>query len=484
MNDIKRREKILTGNLFTAVLMICMPLALYQLLNSFYNLFDQVICAQISTTAQNAVSSISQIKLTISAFGGGLAAGGGVIVSRYFGAGRIKDARHSGSNLLLLSLLLSAIVLGIFIPLAYPIMSLAQIAPESIEIGINFFRLQMVELIFITINSVYIGLLKAKGNSKIILYLNLASMIVKLGLTSLFILGIKLNDITFVELANIVAQLFITVVGSILMFSKNNLIRLSLKMFKLKKIYVLPILKLSIPIFLGKFVMNLGKVIVNAICGYYWNTVTDGLIVGTLGVSNNISGLINSPTNSFEEGTSSIVSQNIGNGNLKRALMAFVHSFLISLVISIVGYLLLRFVLIEDIVKLFTSADNKSDTYKQMVVEIFKYDSLSILSLGINATVLGLLYGFGQTGLSTILNLSRIGSRIIFLVSIHSIMPDLAPTTCAGLSMAISNATILLLSLIFLMIFLIRVHKHGYKGLRFGDNNTGIKELDLDKNIE
>lgn len=468
-DDIARRKKLLTGNLFQTVLVICMPLALYQLFNSVHNLIDQIICASISTTAQNAVSSIGQIKLTISAFGAGLAAGGGVIVARYYGAGKIKDARRSASVLLLLSIILSGIILAIFVPLAKYIMQIAQVAPESIEIGVNYFRLQMVELIFITINAVYIGLLKAKGDSNVVLYLNIASMLVKLGLTALFVYAIELKDIVFVELASIAAQLGITILGSILMFNKNNLIRLSFKLMKLQKKYVLPILKLSIPIFLGKFVMNLGKVVVNGICGGYWNAVTDGLIVGTLGVSNNICGLITSPTNSFEEGGSSIVSQNLGNGNMKRSIRSFYYSLLISAFISIVGFVMLRFVFKENIINLFTSSDSKSEYYKQMVSEIFNYDSLSIIALGINAPVLGLLYGFGQTGLSTILNLSRIGSRIVFLVSIHSINPELSPTLCAGLSMAISNTVILLLSVLFLVIFLLKIKKHGYKGLHLSD---------------
>ena len=479
--DVRRREKILTGNLFQIVLMICMPLALYQLFNSLHNLIDQIICAQISTTAQNAVSSISQIKSTISAFGGGLAAGGGVIVARYFGGGYIKDARNASSNLVLLALILSGIILAIFIPLAKQIMEIAQIAPQSIEIGLGYFRLQMGELIFITLNSVFIGLLKAKGESNIILFLNLGSMLIKLGLTVLFIFGFNLKDIIYVELSSIAAQVGITIFSLVLMFKKDNLLRLSFKMMKLNKKYVLPILKLSLPIFLGKFVMNLGKVVVNGICGGYWNAATDGLIVGTLGVSNNICGLITSPTNSFEEGGSSIVSQNLGNGNMKRALRSFIYSFLVSATISLIGYTLLRFIFMDNIINLFTSADDKSATYKQMVAEIFRFDSLSIIALGINAPVLGLLYGFGQTGLSTILNLSRIGSRIIFLVTIHSIRPDLSPTLCAGLSMAISNTIILILSVVFLIIFLVKISKRGYKGMHFSDPEPkGIKELTME----
>ena len=475
--DVKRREMILKGDLMKTIIAICFPLALYQFFNSCYTLLDQIICAQISTTAQNAVSSISQIKNAISAFGAGLAAGGGVLVSRYYGAGDLKHAKAASSNLFFMSILLSGLLCLILIPLAVPIMRLCQIAEGSIAIGKGYFRLQLLELAFVALNNVFIGLEKAKGNSKIILKLNLLVLFVKLAFTCLFLFGFNLKDIIYVELSTIIAQLTLTVIGLVFMFGNSNIIKLSIKMMLLKKEYAVKILKLSIPIFLGKFVMSMGKVAVNGICGKYWNEVTDGLIVGTLGVSNNMSGLITSPTNSFEEGESSIVSQNLGNKNLKRAVRAFIKTLILATIISLLGYVLMRFVFINQLVELFTSADEKSELYKQMVKEIFVWDSLSIPALGINSAVLGLLYGFGKTGLSTVLNLSRIGSRIIFLISIHAINPSLNPTLCAGLSMGISNCVILFLSIVFLVIFLVGLKKKGYQGMYLSDPEPDVSEL-------
>ncbi len=475
--DVKRREMILKGNLYKTILIICMPLALYSFFNSCYTLLDQIICAKISTTAQNAVSSISQIKNAISAFGAGLAAGGGVLVSRYYGGGEVQHARHASSNLFLLSIILSVILCIILIPLAVPIMKLCQIADESIAIGKWYFRLQLLELAFVSLNNVFIGLEKAKGNSKIIFKLNILVLLIKLGFTCLFIFGCNLKDIIYVELATIIGQFTLTSIGIYCLFRKKNIIRLSLKMLRPVKEYVIPILRLSIPIFLGKFVMSLGKVVVNGICGKYWNVATDGLIVGTLGVSNNICGVVTGPANCFEEGESSIVSQNLGNKNLKRAVKVFFRTLLIVSILSFGGYLLMRFALINQLVDLFTSSDEKSDIYKQMVKEIFVWDSLSIPALGINAAVLGLLYGFGKTGLSTVLNLSRIGSRIIILISLHAINPNLSPTLCAGLSMGISNCVILLLSLVFFLIFMIGLKKKGYKGMKLSDPEPEVSEL-------
>ena len=477
----KRRRMILSGNLAKTLIVIILPLAVYQFFNSTYTLLDHIICAQISTTAQNAVSSISQIKSTISAFGGGLAAGGAVIVSRYFGGGDVSNARHASSNLFMMAIIMSGLLCLFFIPLAKPIMQLCQIAPQSIEIGVGYFRLQLLELAFVSINSVFIGLEKSKGNSKIIMVLNLAVLVLKLGLTCLFVFGFKFQDIIYVELSTIIAQGALTIIALFILFGKKNILRLSLKMIIPEKKYVLPILKLSIPIFLGKFVMSLGKVTVNAICGGYWNEVTDGLIVGTLGVSNNICGMITSPTNSFEEGGSTIVSQNLGNKNMRRAIKSFIYSLIGVTVISMIGYILMRFVFIDQLVNLFASSDEKSAEYVVMVKEIFVWDSLSIPTLGVTAAVLGLLYGFGQTGLSTILNLSRIGSRIIFLIVIHSINPELSPTLCAGLSMGISNTIILIVSVMFLIIFLLRVRKKGYMGMHMTDPEPEVSALRFDE---
>ena len=230
--------------------------------------------------------------------------------------------------------------------------------------------------------------------------------------------------------------------------------------------------------------MSLGKVIVNSMCGHFWNNyesdvVIGSLIVGTLGVSNNMCGLITSPTNSFEEGESTIVSQNLGNKNMRRSIKAFIVTLIYVSIVSFLGYTLMRFVFINQLIELFSSPDKDAAIYKSMVKEIFVWDSLSIIALGVTAAVLGLLYGYGQTRLSTILNLSRIGSRIVLLLIFHSAMPDLSPTFCAGISMGVSNTIILIISVVFLVIFLLRIKKKGYLGMHMDDPEPEVSELKL-----
>ena len=477
--QIERRKLILSGNLWKTIIIICFPIMFYQFINSLSTVIDQMITAGISASASNAVGSTGQIKNMFSAFGGGLASGGAVLVARYYGAGKVHDARNASGNLFTLAIILNIVILLIFLPLARQVMQICQVADSAIDIGLNYFRLQLVELIFVTINSIFIGLEKAKGNSKLILYLNLGILTIKIGLTALFVYVFKIKDITWIELATIISQLVLTTIGLVLLFKKTNILRITVADFKLKSIYVKDIFLLSIPMFFGKFVMNLGKVSVNALAGYYYNESTQELIVGALGISNNISGLVTGMTSTFEESESSIVSQNLGNRNIRRPLKTFVRILLVSIIISAIGYILTRFVLIDSLVALFNNDKELGTYYSEMIKNIYVYDSLSIPALGLCSAVLGLLYGFGKTFLASILNFSRIGVRILTIIIFHYAFPSMSGESVVGIAMGISNGTIMLLAIIFFVVFMVSLKGHGYRGMHLSDPEPEVSKLDL-----
>ncbi|MBS1477437.1 MAG: oligosaccharide flippase family protein, partial [Acholeplasmatales bacterium] len=464
-----KRHQILHGNITQAIIIICFPLAVYALFNSFYGLLDSIMAASIKNAAAASgainisnIMVISQIKSMISAFGAGIAGGGAVLVSRYYGAANLPEAKKTASNMILVSLITSLLILILLVPLASIILKIAQV-PQITDSVILYFRLILVELIFVSINNIFIGLEKIKGNSKKIFILNIAVLIIKLVLNLIFVYAIRVDSIIYLEIATITGQAFLLVYGCVVMLSKKNILQITIKNMQPQKKYIIPILRLSIPIFLGKFVMSLGKTTVNALCGSYYSEATNGLIVGALGVSNNLSGLVTNTTNVFEEGESTIVSQNIGNKNLDRTIRTFIRTLIIVAIISLIGYISVRFIFLDQLTSLFSIGKNDSNMMSTYIKEIFVFDSLSIPSLGLTSALLGLLYGYGKTFLSSILNFSRVGIRIISLIVCHSIGLNYK---AAGISMGISNILISIMALGFLIYFLVNLKKNGYNGLR------------------
>ena len=466
LKEEHKRHEILYGNIVSTILMVCMPIALYSFFNSFYELIDSVMCASIDPISVSNVAALSQVKNAIRAFGMGLGGGGGVLVARYYGANRMKDAKKSVGNLFFLTLAMSAFIILLMVPMSSIIVSLVCNGGPDVQL---YFSLQTFELAIIAINTIWIAIEKVKGNSKRILSLNLIVLVIKLSLNAVFVYWIKVDSIVWIEVSSIIAQSFLCVIAIKTLFSSKNILRVETKYIKPESMYIIPILKLSIPVFLGKFVMNIGKLSVNILSDQFYGEVTGGLIVGALAVSNNLSGLITSPTNSFEEGESSIVSQNLGNKNADRTLKVFYKSAIIIMTISLIGYICVRFLFLDELVNLFknTKDDLNAEESLKLVAyikEIFVYDSLSIPTLGITACVLGLLYGYGKTFLSSILNFSRIGTRIITLLILYWVNgPD--DYQSVGIAMGISNIVIMLLSIIFLLIFLSNFKEESQKAI-------------------
>ncbi len=460
--DLRRRERILNGNLVMTIISICAPIFLYNLFNSFYAIIDAVVVSKINPTSVSAVASLSQLQHLLSSLGSGLAAGGGILVARQFGAGDMEKARYLSNQTISLSNIIIALLLGICVPFAVPIMRLSGVPDELINIGTGYFIVQVITLAFMFYNSVFMAMQKAKGNTKIMFWLNILSMIVKLSLSILFIWGLGFENIVWVAISTLIGQMVMFAVLLSMMLQKDNVFVVKLEEFKLKKQEIKSILSMSLPIFLGKFIFSFGKVSINAMCKAY-----GPLVVGALGVSNNINGMVTTPINSFEEGTSTIISQNIGANNIKRAIKTFKHSFVMATALGIVGYILVRFICQDAIINLYNQNAQAEDTamFLALIKSIHRYDSLSILALAVNSAVLGVLYGFGQTKMTMVLNISRVFVfRIPVLWYLQTFHKEIG-AEAAGISMGISNICIALASLACLGIFLLKVKKKGYESM-------------------
>ena len=448
--DLRRREQILNGNLVYAIVSICAPIFLYNLFNSFYAVIDAVVVARIDPASVSAVAALSQIQHLLSSLGAGVAAGGGIIVARLFGAGEMDNARFHSNQLISLSSVVVAILLAVCLPFATPIMRLSGVSEELIAIGTGYFIVQILTLAFMFYNSVFMAMQKAKGNTKIMFWLNIMAMIIKLSLSLIFIWGMNKTDIMWVAIATMIGQA--TMFGILLyLMSRDSLFVIKLSEFRLNAEVCKKIFAISFPIFLGKFIFSFGKVSVNSMCKEY-----GPLVVGALGVSNNMNGLATTPINSFEEGTSTIISQNLGAGNQKRAIKTFKYSFLMATGLGIIGYILIRFLLQDQIIGLYNQNElaEGAAEFLALIKSIHRYDSLSILALAVNSAVLGVLYGYGKTKMTMVLNISRVFLfRIPILWYLQTFHKEIG-AEAAGISMGISNICIAIASLVCLGIFL------------------------------
>jgi putative MATE family efflux protein len=384
--------------MWNVIFQVCTPLALYQSLNQIFKILDSMMAAHISAQSVSAVAYLSQINMMLSAVGGGLAVGASLKISEAYGAGDYKLVKSRVSSLFCLCSIVGALVLLLILPFTTQFLKLAKTPEELISIGRQYFIVELIGMIISFFNNVYISIERARGNSKRILYLNFLSIGVKLILTAIFVYILN-SGVTMIAVATMISQLVILGAAFINMRQKDNAFGFSVTSINLKGRVTIPMIRLSIPVIVEKIAFAFGKVVVNSMSTGYGT-----LTVGALGISNNIGGLTTNPQNGFQEGGAAIISQNIGAKKFDRALDAFKKLVIINIIIGAIGYSL-TVGFLDYISLAFASSDIE---FAHLIANVYHYEAMGCILLGINASVMSLLYGFGYTKLTLFVNFSRV----------------------------------------------------------------------------
>lgn len=453
--DKKFREFALNGNLWKVIFHVCIPLSVFQLINHLFNILDTMMASHVSAIAVSAVAYLSQIQNMISAVGIGLAVGSTLKVSEAYGAGDFPLVKKRVSTLLAICSFISIAVL-IMLPFT-PVLLRAMGTPKDfIDVGTRYFTITLLATVLNFFNNVYIAIERSRGNSKRILRLNMFVIILKLSITAFFIYGLN-ADITMIAVASVISQLFLFIMAIKNLLAGNNAFTFERKSISFSKKVVLPMLNLSYPVIAEKIAFAFGKTVVNSMSKNY-----GAVTVGALGISNNINGTVTQLQNGFQDGGSSIISQNRGAGNIGRALGTFWRLLIINSLIGLAGYILIN-IFIEPITWIFAnSAEGFNYEFQRTIIKVLRYDTFGgCVPLGVNSAVMALLFGFGKTKLTLLCNFCRV---FVFRIPILWALQNFTSlgSESVGIVMAISNILTAMLSAT-VAVFVIRNIKKAQK---------------------
>ena len=397
--DARFLDMSLNAPMWRVVLYVGTPLALYQGLAALFTILDTMMASHISKESVSAVAYLAQLNLMLSSVGGGLAVGAGIQISRAYGEGDLVMVRRRVSSLYAVSLGVGLLMLAVILPFTDGFLRLAGTPAELIAVGRRYFIVQLFVMVVNFLNNVYIAVERARGNARRIFLLNLAVILVKLSLTAFFVYVLE-GDLVMIAVASLLSELTMFVFAVRYSLVGDSAFSFSLKAVALReKRVVEPMIRNSLPVIAEKALFAFGKTIVNSM-----STVYGALMVGALGVSNNLGGITTNPQNGYQQGSSAIISQNFGAGRFRRVLDAFYATaavnMLLGALISGLELWQLRF--------LSGLFDGGSEEFRSMIALVYRYEALGAVPLGFNAAVMALLYGLGKTKLTLVLNFSRV----------------------------------------------------------------------------
>ena len=399
----KRDERFLDMSLnapmWRVVLYVGTPLALYQGLAALFTILDTMMASHISKESVSAVAYLAQLNLMLSSVGGGLAVGAGIQISRAYGEGDFMMVRRRVSTLYAVSLGVGLFMLAVILPFTDGFLRLAGTPAELIAVGRRYFIVQLFVMVVNFLNSVYIAVERARGNAHRIFLLNLAVILVKLSLTAFFVYVLE-SDLVMIAVASLLSELTMFVFAVRYSLVVDSAFSFSPKAVAPgEKRVVEPMIRNSVPVIAEKALFAFGKTIVNSM-----GTVYGALMVGALGVSNNLGGITTNPQNGYQQGSSAIISQNYGAGKFRRVLDAFWATAAINMLLGVVisGLELWQ---LDFLSGLF---DGGSEEFRRTIAGVYRFEALGAVPLGFNAAVMALLYGLGETRLTLVLNVARV----------------------------------------------------------------------------
>ena len=257
----------------------------------------------------------------------------------------------------------------------------------------------------------------------------------KLSLTALFVYGLHFG-LTSIAVASLLSELFLFAFALRFSLIGGSAFSFSWKAVSLERRVTPPMLRQSWPVIAEKALFAFGKTIVNSMC-----TIYGPLMVGAMGVANNLGGITTNPQNGFQQGSSAIISQNYGAGKFRRVLQAFYATaavnMLLGALISGLELWQLRF--------LSGLFDSGSESFRQMIALVYRYEALAAVPLGLNAAVLALLYGLGETRLTLLLNFSRV---FVFRIPVFWFLQRFTSLgeASVGVMMMVSNTAVALMA--------------------------------------
>ena len=334
---MEKTKSFTEGKIFSPLIRFALPILLALFLQAMYGAVDLLIVGQFggnnADVFVSAVSTGSQIMMTLTVVITGLAMGLTVYVGEKIGAGRRKEAGEIiGSGISLFGII--SIVLSIVMVLASSTLTRMMHAPtEAFDNTVLYVAICSAGTLFIVAYNLVGGIFRGIGDSKIPL-LTVAITCVLNILGDLLLVAVFDMGASGAAIATVFAQAM-SVVLSLFVIKKRELpFDFSRKYLRLNTTHIKSILKLGTPIALQDLLVSISFLVIIAIVNELGLTESAGV-----GVAEKVCAFIMLIPSAFMQSISAFVAQNMGALKFDRAKKALWYGIASSLVVGIViGY--------------------------------------------------------------------------------------------------------------------------------------------------
>lgn len=397
-------------------------------------------------TAEFAATSFTwPVIFLFNSIGIGLSIAAISLISQLIGMGDIKLAQKYNDTIINISLIFSIVFMVVGFFTAEFIVGLMGASGDLYKYSVEYLKYSYFGIPFIFLYFVYTAVFQAQGKNTIPTVISTTCVILNMVLNPFFIFdvipifgfrGLGLG-VMGAALATVLTQALMCLLGFIHLRINKDLIKLnyaSLFYIKWERKILKKIYTIATPSVIGQMGAAVGFIILNIFIQSYGTDT-----VAAYGMVNRISGLLNIPPGGVGSAITSIIGQNIGSGNIKRAKETFKKASIIVVVMSII-IAIVSFIFRVEILRFFIDAPLDSTLMIEANTYMY-YTLLTLVMLNMFFIYQGLFQGSGNSKYSMFIDVLRLWGIRIPLLFFFKYLTNFGATGI-WLAMSISNVII------------------------------------------
>lgn len=412
MKNNKYEIDMCNGTIMDKLISFALPLMISGMLQLMFNAVDIIVVGRFTgSQALAAVGSTTALICTFTNLFIGVSLGANVLAARFYASGKTKEMSETVHTAILLALISGIAMSVIGILCARESLVLIATPDDIIGQAALYLRIYFLGMPFFMLYNYGAAILRAVGDTKRpLMYLiaaGTANAVLDLILVIIFKMGVA-----GVAIGTITSQ-FISCVLVIRCLCKTDAIyKLYISKLRIKKYYLIQILKVGLPAGIQSTVINFSNVLLQSSVNSFGEIAMAGYTA-----ANNILGFLYVSVNSVTQACMSFTSQNYGVRKFKRMDKVLANCAILSIIVSVViggGSYLLG----HQILGIYT----KQEDVIQCGMEILSISTIPYFLCGLMDMIPGSMRGVGYSAVPMILSIiGTVGTRLVW---IYGVFPE------------------------------------------------------------
>ena len=412
MKNNKYEIDMCNGTIMDKLISFALPLMISGMLQLMFNAVDIIVVGRFTgSQALAAVGSTTALICTFTNLFIGVSLGANVLAARFYASGKTKEMSETVHTAILLALISGIAMSVIGILCARESLVLIATPDDIIGQAALYLRIYFLGMPFFMLYNYGAAILRAVGDTKRPLMYLIAAGTANAVLDHILVIIFKMG-VAGVAIGTITSQ-FISCVLVIRCLCKTDAIyKLYISKLRIKKYYLIQILKVGLPAGIQSTVINFSNVLLQSSVNSFGEIAMAGYTA-----ANNILGFLYVSVNSVTQACMSFTSQNYGVRKFKRMDKVLANCAILSIIVSVViggGSYLLG----HQILGIYT----RQEDVIQCGMEILSISTIPYFLCGLMDMIPGSMRGVGYSAVPMILSIiGTVGTRLVW---IYGVFPE------------------------------------------------------------